>query len=236
MSDWQRIQQIFLELVDLKSADRGCDARGAVRSVGDADLRAEVESLLAADADGGTSIEIAVQDEAASLLDAPVPDPRPAIGHPYRVASELGRGGMGAVYLALRDDEEFERRVALKIVKRGMDTAEVLARFRYERQILANLEHPYIARLFDGGSTNDGVPFFVMEYVEGKPVNHFCRENRLTYRERCELFLRIHGCGGLRAPQPRRSPRSEACEHPHHRRRHPQAARLRRGQYPAPAL
>lgn len=187
MSDWQRIQQIFLELVDLKSADRAVMLQELCG--GDADLRAEVESLLAADADSGTSIEIAVQDEAASLLDAPV-----LIGQRlgiYRVASELGRGGMGAVYLALRDDEEFERRVALKIVKRGMDTAEVLARFRYERQILANLEHPYIARLFDGGSTDDGVPFFVMEYVEGKPVNHFCRENRLTYRERCELFLRI---------------------------------------------
>jgi serine/threonine protein kinase len=142
MSDWQRIQQIFLELVDLKSADRAVMLKKLCG--GDADLRAEVESLLAADEDSGISIEIAVQDEAASLLDAPV-----LIGQRlgiYRVASELGRGGMGTVYLALRDDEEFERRVALKIVKRGMDTAEVLARFRYERQILANLEHPYIAR------------------------------------------------------------------------------------------
>ena len=187
MSDWQRIQQIFLELVDLNSADRAVMLQKLCG--GDPDLRAEVESLVAADEDSGISIEIAVQDEAASLLDAPV-----LIGQRvgiYRVASELGRGGMGTVYLALRDDEEFERRVALKIVKRGMDTAEVLARFRYERQILANLEHPYIARLFDGGSTDDGVPFFVMEYVEGKPVSHFCRENRLPCVERCELFLRI---------------------------------------------
>lgn len=187
MSDWQLIQQIFLELVDRKPAEQAVMLRELCGD--DAELRAEVESLLAADEDSGISIELAVQDEAASLLDAPV-----LIGQRlgiYRVTSELGRGGMGAVYLALRDDEEFQQRVALKIVKRGMDTADVLARFRYERQILANLDHPYIARLFDGGSTDDGVPYFVMEYVEGKPVSHFCRENKLTYHERCELFLRI---------------------------------------------
>jgi tetratricopeptide (TPR) repeat protein len=109
----------------------------------------------------------------------------------YRIVQEIGRGGMGAVYLATRDDDQYRKQVAIKVVKRGMDTAEVLERFRHERQILANLEHPYIARLIDGGTTADGRPFFVMDYVEGVPVDVFCRERALCVKERCQLFLRI---------------------------------------------
>ena len=187
MSDWQQVQQIFLEAVDLPIEDRAqflerCCANNP-------ELLGDVESLLVADSDGGESIEMAVQDEAVSLFDTHM-----LIGERlgiYRIVREIGRGGMGSVYLALRDDQEYRKEVALKIVKRGMDTAEVLERFRYERQILANLEHPYIARLFDGGSTADGVPFFVMEYIEGKPVNAFCRDNSLSLRARCDLFIRI---------------------------------------------
>jgi serine/threonine protein kinase len=187
MSDWQQVQQIFLEAVDLPIEDRAqflerCCANNP-------ELLGDVESLLVADSDCGESIEMAVQDEAVSLFDTHM-----LIGERlgiYRIVREIGRGGMGSVYLALRDDQEYHKEVALKIVKRGMDTAEVLERFRYERQILANLEHPYIARLFDGGSTADGVPFFVMEYIEGKPVNAFCRDNSLSLRARCELFIRI---------------------------------------------
>ena len=187
MSDWQRVQQLFLEAVDLPSGER---ARFLQRCCADnPELLGDIESLLEADGDGGESIEMAVQDEAASLFDSHL-----LVGERlgiYRIVREIGRGGMGSVYLALRDDQEYHKEVALKIVKRGMDTAEVLERFRYERQILANLEHPYIARLFDGGSTADGVPFFVMEYIEGKPVSVFCRENSLDLRARCELFIRV---------------------------------------------
>jgi len=156
---------------------------------GDPELFAEIESLLAADLDSGRLIDSAIQLEAARLFDTQI-----LIGERlgiYRIVREIGRGGMGSVYLAIRDDEEFRKEVAPKIVKRGMDTAEVLERFRYERQILAGLEHPYIACLFDGGSTNDGVPFFVMEYVQGRPVDVFCRENALDVNARCELFIRI---------------------------------------------
>lgn len=187
MSNWYRIQEVFLEVVDLPPCER--EQHLWKRCAGDLDLLREVESLLAADEDNEISIERVVQDEAASLLDEPV-----LIGQKvglYRIERELGRGGMGAVYLASRDDEEFQRQVALKIVKRGMDTAEVLARFRYERQILANLEHPYIARLFDGGSTCEGLPYFVMEYIEGRPVNRYCHGNKLSYRDRCSIFLKI---------------------------------------------
>jgi serine/threonine protein kinase len=150
---------------------------------------AEVESLLATDPDSDALIETAISEEANRLFDDQV-----LLGERlgiYRIIREIGRGGMGSVYLASRDDAEFQKEVALKIVRQGMDTAEVLQRFRYERQILANLEHPYIARLFDGGSTEEGVPFFVMEYVEGRPLDVFSREHAATVKERCELFLRI---------------------------------------------
>jgi len=155
----------------------------------DAELRAEVASLLASDCDSGKVIVQAVQSEAALLLEREsMPDKR--VGA-YRIVREIGRGGMGAVYLATRDDQAYQKQVAVKVVKPGMDTADVLNRFRYERQILASLDHPYIARLFDGGSTDEGLPFFVMEYIEGQPVNSFCRGKTLSNRARCELFLKI---------------------------------------------
>ena len=109
----------------------------------------------------------------------------------YRVVEEIGRGGMGDVYLAIRDDDEFQKQVAIKVVRRGMDTADVLHRFRYERQILANLDHPYIARLLDGGTTPDGRPFFVMDFVEGQPLEVFCKQHNSGIKDRCRLFLKI---------------------------------------------
>ena len=109
----------------------------------------------------------------------------------YELKKELGRGGMGAVYLAERIDGEFHQRVAVKLVKRGMDTDFVLNRFRHERQILASLEHPFIARLLDGGTTDDGLPYFVMDFIEGVALIEFCEKNDLKLRERLELFLRV---------------------------------------------
>ena len=187
MSDWQRVQTLFLASVDLPAEERGRFLQTVCAD--DEELLKEIESLLATDEDSGALIETVVREEAETLFDSQV-----LIGERlgiYRIVREIGRGGMGSVYLAWRDDEEFHKEVALKIVKRGMDTADVLERFRYERQILANLENPYIARLFDGGSTHDGVPFFVMEYIQGVPVDVFCRENSLDLRARCELFVRI---------------------------------------------
>ena len=114
---------------------------------------------------------------------------------PYRVVRELGRGGMGAVYLAERADGQYEQRVALKLIKRGMDTEQVLARFRAERQILASLDHPNIARLLDGGSTEQGVPFFAMEYIEGEPIDSYADQRSLDVAERLQLFLQV--CGAV---------------------------------------
>ena len=113
----------------------------------------------------------------------------------YRILRELGRGGMGAVYLAERADDEFNKQVAIKLLKRGTDTDEVLRRFRSEREILARLEQPNIARLIDGGTTEDGLPYFVMEYVIGEPVTEFCRSRELSIEERLRLFLKI--CGAV---------------------------------------
>jgi serine/threonine protein kinase/Tfp pilus assembly protein PilF len=109
----------------------------------------------------------------------------------YKILREIGRGGMGAVYEAVRDDDEFHQRVAIKLIKRGMDTDFILRRFRQERQILANLNHPFIARLFDGGTTEDGLPYFVMEYVEGAPINSYCDQSESSLAEKLRLFVRV---------------------------------------------
>jgi serine/threonine protein kinase len=109
----------------------------------------------------------------------------------YEIVRELGRGGMGAVYLAERADEEFQKQVALKIIKRGMDTESILRRFMVERQILANLEHENIARFLDGGTTEDGLSYFVMEYIEGEPITRYSDAHGLNTTERLELFRKV---------------------------------------------
>ncbi len=127
---------------------------------------------------------------------APADDGGMRLG-PYRVLKELGRGGMGTVYLAVRDEPRFTQRVALKVVKRGMDTDEIVRRFVAERQILASLAHPNIARLLDGGSTPDGRPYFVMEYVEGQPITAYAEEQKLSLDARLRLFLSV--CGAVQS-------------------------------------
>ncbi len=109
----------------------------------------------------------------------------------YRLEREIGRGGMGAVYLGVRADNEFRKRVAVKLIKRGMDTDFILRRFRRERQILASLDHPHIARLLDGGTTEDGLPYFVMEYIEGQPLYRHCDAHQFGIAERLRLFQLI---------------------------------------------
>ncbi len=167
---WDRIQSVFLSVADLP---RGEQAVLLDRECGDdGELRAEVKSLLASDSERSQVISAAIANEAALCVD--VPNLAGSRLGPWRIVREIGRGGMGTVYLAVRDDDQFQKQVAIKVVRRGMDTADVLERFRHERQILANLDHPYIARLLDGGTTPDGRPFFVMDYVRGKPLDLFC--------------------------------------------------------------
>jgi serine/threonine-protein kinase len=161
---------------------------------GDVGLRYEVDSLLAAGAPDDDFLELSLETFAAPYLDHVAQDPveidfpGATVGR-YRLIERIGRGGMGTVWLAERADGQFEQRVALKLVKRGMDTDEILDRFLRERQILAQLEHPAIARLLDGGVSEDGRPYFVMEYVVGEPITEHCDRRRLPIEARLRLFL-----------------------------------------------
>jgi serine/threonine protein kinase/tetratricopeptide (TPR) repeat protein len=185
--NWERVESLFLEALELRPEERSDFL--ARSCAGHEELRREVESLLAHDDVAGQSIEQALKDTAHSLLES-----EELAGSrlgAWRVIQEIGHGGMGTVYLASRDDDQFRKRAAIKVVKRGMDTAELLARFSRERQILAHLDHPYIARLIDAGSTPQGRPYLVMEYVEGKPIDVYCREKDLSIDARCRLFLKV---------------------------------------------
>jgi tetratricopeptide (TPR) repeat protein len=177
---WERVRTLFHATADLAPAERAplldaCD---------DASLRAEVQRLLEQHDDAGGFLEHSVWE----LADAADNQWERVLIGPYRVMRRLGDGGMGTVFLASREDEEFEQRVAIKLVRRAAG-GELLQRFRQERQILAALEHPNIARLLDGGTTANGVPYLVMEYVEGTPIDDYCRERALPIDERLRLFL-----------------------------------------------
>ena len=110
---------------------------------------------------------------------------------PYQLVEEIGVGGMGEVYRAFRADDQYRQQVAIKLVRAGHDSSFVVSRFKNERQILAGIEHPNIARLLDGGTTEDGVPYFAMELIEGDPIDEYCARNRLSTTERLKLFLQV---------------------------------------------
>ena len=165
---WQRLKEILADALEQPSVER---QTAVLREscADDTTLFGEAEKLLAHD----TTVFEEFAEFAAARLRR---DERDRIGErigAYAVISELGRGGMGAVYLAERADGQFEKRVAIKVLKRGTDTDELLHRFRIERQILANLEHPNITRLLDAGTTTDSLPYFVMEFIEGTPITKF---------------------------------------------------------------
>ncbi|MGE0440663.1 MAG: tetratricopeptide repeat protein [Gemmatimonadales bacterium] len=179
---WARIEQLFDQAEKLPSDQRA--AFLAAECGPDDALRQEVESLLAAAGPGDPALGAAVADAwatAAHRIDGT------RIG-PYQIIRELGRGGMGAVFLAERADGAYEGTVAIKVTREGMANADLLRRLRTERQILASLQHPNIARLLDGGTTDRGVPYVVMEYVEGARIDRYCDEHRLSVRDRLELI------------------------------------------------
>ncbi|MFL5492751.1 MAG: protein kinase domain-containing protein [Gemmatimonadales bacterium] len=191
---WERLNEIFHAAAALPRGERTTFLESACAE--DAVLRAEVQQLIAAHERAAGFIEAPALAGAGAWLEedirAPVAGWR--LG-PYRVEREIGRGGMGTVYLAHRADGQYEQQVAIKLIKRGMDTDLVLERFRAERQILASLDHPNIARLMDGGTTDDARPYFVMEYIEGKPIDEYADAHRLTVPERLRLFLQV--CGAV---------------------------------------
>ncbi|HEY7504284.1 MAG TPA: protein kinase [Gemmatimonadales bacterium] len=189
---FQRCEELFHAAVALPDEQRAVFLQQ--RCADDPDLRAEVERLLAAHTRAGDFISSPAIASSRTWSGADESWVGRLVG-PYRVNREIGRGGMGAVYLAERADGQYRHRVALKVIKRGMDTEQVLARFRAERQILASLDHPNIARLLDGGSTEQGVPFFAMEYIEGEPIDAWCTGRELSVEDRLRLFLQV--CGAV---------------------------------------
>jgi tetratricopeptide (TPR) repeat protein len=183
---WQRIEELFDSTLAAPEDERRAHLEQAC--AGDDDLRAEVESLLASATDAARSLRTVVEGAAGRLAaEATTAQLGRRLGA-YRLETLLGEGGMGAVYLATRDDAEYDRRVAIKILRQGLPAADAVARFRDERQILAALDHPGIVRLLDGGSTDEGLPYLVMEHIEGIPIVRHARDHQLSIRARLELF------------------------------------------------
>lgn len=193
LSDWDGVGDLVEQAVQLPHPARDTLLREACGDDLDRLARARLVLAAAARAEGfleQPAIEFApaLLDDATSGTVGRGPDPV-AIGA-YRIQRPIGRGGMGEVYLAERDDDEFRRQVALKVVRAGLGS-ELVARFRIERQLLASLDHPHIAQLYDGGVSGDGRPYLVMEYVSGRPIDVYADERRLTVDQRLELFVQV---------------------------------------------
>lgn len=182
---WARVEELFHTTLSLQAAER--DGFLVAACGGDAQLLREVKRLLRASERENGKLSSAVLQTASTLLrDNEKPEER--IG-PYRIERLLGRGGMGSVYLAVRADDQFRKLVAIKLISSALATPEMIARFRHERQILANLSHPNITQLLDGGATADGLPYVVMEYVDGVPLDEYGKTR--TLEERIELLRTV---------------------------------------------
>lgn len=181
---WQRVRRLFKEALELPPGDR--DAFVEHECGDDPSLASELRRLLeSADVDDSEFASI-IGNAAAQATD--LSDQR--VGN-YRLIDLLGTGGMGNVYLAERDDRQFEHRVAIKLLHPGRRDPDLLQRFRTERQMLANLEHPNIARLLDGGETPTGIPYLVMEYVDGMPIDQYCDDRQLSLQQRLRIFQKV---------------------------------------------
>ncbi|MEZ4417956.1 MAG: serine/threonine-protein kinase [Gemmatimonadota bacterium] len=186
---WQQIQDVYLDALEQPPEARTAFLERVAGA--DSELRAEVQSLLAADTAGDPVLD-ATFDDLLDLLDEEAPgEPVPERAGPYRVLEEIGRGGMGTVYRAERDDGQYTREVALKLVLAAGSRADIVRRFGRERQILAGLEHPHIARLYDAGVTEAGLPFLAMELVRGEPIHTYCDRLRLSIPARLRLFEQV---------------------------------------------
>jgi hypothetical protein len=190
---WRQVFDVLDRALELAPVERAAYIEHACS--GDTALGAAAAALLAG-AESATFLEAPAAEFAAPFLDdVPADIDHAASGSQvgaYRIVREIGRGGMGTVYLAERADNQYQKRVALKLLPRwSAGNERLIRRFVEERQILARLEHPDIARLFDGGVTPHGLPWFAMEYVEGVPIDRYCDERRLSIEQRLELFCRV---------------------------------------------
>jgi serine/threonine-protein kinase len=184
MTDPVRVEALFFAVLEREPGERETFLAAACGE--DLDLRRDVESLLAADARSSSFLA----PPPAASESAPDPDAGRIVG-PWRLLRPIGAGGMGRVYLGERADGAFTKQVAVKLLHAGLDTEDILRRFRHERQVLAALEHPGIARLIDGGAAADGTPYLVMEFVDGTPIDRYADERGLTIDERLALYLRV---------------------------------------------
>jgi serine/threonine protein kinase len=185
-TNFTRMRQLFDQAQSVASSEREAWLVGACQ--GDAALLGELRSMLAA----GPYTSFLQQPATPSPSMAPASkEPSGNFIGPYRVLRELGRGGMGVVYLAMRDDGTFRKNVAIKQLLRDQVTAEFVQRFKQERQVVAALDHPNIARILDGGDAPDGMPYYVMEYVEGLPLDQYCDQQRLSLTGRIRVFQQV---------------------------------------------
>jgi eukaryotic-like serine/threonine-protein kinase len=186
---WHRIEVLFEQALELPETERGGFIAGACGT--DLTLRRDLQALLADSSGAVEALDVAIVAEVRSLA---AETTRSQIGRrigQFRLTEKVGEGGMGAVYLAERDDAQFAQRVAIKILSRAIGSAEAIARFRDERQILAALEHRNIVRLHDGGSTDDDLPYLVMEYIEGETITKYAEHHALSIRARVELVRQV---------------------------------------------
>src|SRR5215472_5472252 len=180
---WQKVKDVFGDALEQGLADRGAFLDRACN--GDHALRAEVESLLAA-AQGATDEQ------------PPAAEPDRMLGRrlgAYQILEPIASGGMATVYLAHRADDQYRKSVAIKLIHPGLASDALCRRFRSERQTLAALDHPNIVRLLDGGTTEEGLPYLVMDYVDGRPIDEYCDQHQLTVEERLRLFRTV--CGAV---------------------------------------
>ena len=183
---WEKIKEVLGAALDRAPAERAAYLDEACTL--DPELRAEVESLVAAHAQAGALSEPPWAERSLGR------EPETGSIGPYRLTEKLGEGGMGEVWLA-EQTEPVRRQVALKVIKSGMDTRQIVVRFEAERQALALMDHPAIAKVFDTGETPRGLPYFAMEHVRGEPITIFCDQHRLRNEERISLFAQV--CDGV---------------------------------------
>lgn len=188
--NWKKVKKLLNEVLQLETSEREKFLDNSNLSD---EIRAEVESLLAFETEAQNMMFLSAVEFSKDFFDEEETKnvlTGQQIGV-YKIVSELGYGGMGAVYLAERADGKFQQKVALKLLKREMNTAALRRRFQHEREILASLEHPNIARLLDAGTTEDKIPFLAMEYVEGLPIDDYCNEHNLDLNARLDLFRKV---------------------------------------------
>lgn len=185
---WKQVKELLNEVLEIEPAERLNHLENADV---ECEIRREVESLLAFEEKAGEAMQIPAINFSKDFFDGAK---KTLIGQQigvYRIVREIGYGGMGAVYLAERSDGKFAQQVALKLLKREMNTADLRRRFEREREILATLDHPNITRLLDAGTTDDGIPFLAMEYVEGLPIDSYCNKHQLDLNQRLNLFCEV---------------------------------------------